>query len=145
MSKPNIIYIMCDDMGSWAMGCAGNKHIITPNIDRMAKEGVMFENYFCTSPVCSPARASVVTGTMPSCHGVHDWIAKGNMDTDKYPNMKNHSRYKNSDVGIDYLSGQKTYIQYLHENGYSCGKCDSCSLRKAGFVAANLTDPTRYK
>ena len=63
--KPNIIFILTDDQGAWAMGCAGNKDIQTPNLDSLAQEGIRFDNFHCASPVCSPARASIVTGQMP--------------------------------------------------------------------------------
>ena len=72
--QPNIVFIISDDQGYWSLGCSGNKEIISPNIDRLAQEGMRFENFFCTSPVCSPARASLLTGTIPSQHGVHDWL-----------------------------------------------------------------------
>ena len=73
--RQNIIFILSDDQGAWAMRCAGNKDIFTPNLDRLAEEGVRFENFFCASPVCSPARASILTGEMPSCHGVRTGFA----------------------------------------------------------------------
>ena len=52
------------------MGCAGNYDIEMPNLDRIAANGIRFENFFCASPVCSPARASILTGMIPSAHGV---------------------------------------------------------------------------
>ena len=79
-SRPNFIFILADDMGPWAMGCAGNEEIQTPNLDRLASQGLRFENFFCASPVCSPARASILTGRPPSAHGVLDWIRSGNLD-----------------------------------------------------------------
>ena len=54
-SRPNLLFILSDDQGAWAMGCAGNKEIRTPNLDRLAHEGIRFDNFFCASPVCSPA------------------------------------------------------------------------------------------
>lgn len=63
--KMNIIMILSDDQGSWSLGSYGNPEIHTPVLDRMAGEGLRFENFFCTSPVCSPARASILTGKMP--------------------------------------------------------------------------------
>ena len=47
MERPNIIMILTDDQGAWAMGCAGNRDVKTPNLDRLAEEGVRFENFFC--------------------------------------------------------------------------------------------------
>ena len=75
--RPNVIFILTDDQGPWAAGCYGNPEIRTPNIDRLAATGVRFDNFFCSSPVCSPARASLLTGKIPSQHGVHDWIRDG--------------------------------------------------------------------
>ena len=59
--KMNILMLLADDFGAWAMGCAGNPEVKTPNLDRLAKNGVRFENCFCASPVCSPARVSIFT------------------------------------------------------------------------------------
>ncbi len=120
MNRPNIVFILADDMGAWAMGCAGNTEVQTPHIDALAQHGVRFQNFFCASPVCSPARASIVTGTMPSFHGVHDWIAKGNKTTADYPNMADHVAFAQSDCGIDYLAGIPTYIEALAQEGYRC-------------------------
>ena len=60
--KPNIIYIMCDDMGYGDLGCYGQKYISTPNIDRMAAEGMLFTDAYAGSPVSAPSRASLMTG-----------------------------------------------------------------------------------
>ncbi len=62
VSKPNIIYIMCDDMGYGDLGCYGQPYINTPNIDRMAQEGMRFTQAYAGSPVSAPSRASFMTG-----------------------------------------------------------------------------------
>ncbi len=61
-SRPNIIYIMCDDMGYGDLGCYGQPYISTPNIDRMAAEGIRFTQAYAGSPVSAPSRASLMTG-----------------------------------------------------------------------------------
>lgn len=137
-AKPNIIFILTDDQGAWAMGCAGNKDIRTPNIDRLAGEGIRFDEFHCASPVCSPARASIVTGQIPSCHGVQDWISGGNLDAWKYPQMAGLKEFDMNDHAIDYLAGHKTYIEILAENGYNCALSGKWHLgdnasRKKGF------------
>ncbi|GIN72531.1 arylsulfatase A family protein [Bacillus sp. J14TS2] len=104
-SKPNIVFILSDDQGAWALGSAGNHEIRTPHLDRLAKEGMRFSNFFCTSPVCSPARASLLTGRIPSQHGVQDWIREGNVGEET----------------IEYLQGQTAYTEILAENHYVCG------------------------
>ena len=68
--KPNIIYLFSDQHRPDAMGCAGNSVIRTPNLDKMASEGVRFSRAYCQSPVCQPSRASVATGLYVPQHGV---------------------------------------------------------------------------
>lgn len=114
--RPNILFILSDDQGAWAMRCAGNTDIITPNLDRLAAEGVRFTDFYCASPVCSPARASILTGEMPSCHGIHDWLCRGNANADAHPYMN----YQFHDIGIEYLAGHPSYIAELAKAGYSC-------------------------
>ena len=106
--KPNIVFILTDDQGAWAMHCAGNEEISTPNLDRLAKEGMRFENFFCTSPVCSPARASILTGRIPSQHGVHDWIRSGNLDLESLGGKKEDPYYASEEKAIPYLEGMLT-------------------------------------
>ena len=70
--KPNVLFILCDDIRWNAMSCAGHPALQTPNIDRIAKEGVRFANMFCTTSLCSPSRASILTGLYAHTHGVRD-------------------------------------------------------------------------
>lgn len=76
-SLPNVILILTDNHGAWTLGCYGNPDIRTPNIDRLASEGIRFERVFANNPVCSPTRASLLTGLMPSQHGVHRYLGGG--------------------------------------------------------------------
>ena len=68
--RPNILYIMTDDHAAGEMSCAGNRLIRTPNLDRLAAEGVRFTNAFCTNSLCAPSRATCLTGTYPHVNGV---------------------------------------------------------------------------
>ncbi len=136
--QPNIIFILTDDQGAWAMNCAGNSDIITPNLNKLSQDGVRYDNFFCASPVCSPARASIVTGRMPSAHGIHDWLKKGSIDTAAFPEMAGHEHFIKPDKSIEYLEGQKTYIEHLAENGYNCALSGKWHLgnnadKKKGF------------
>ena len=108
-SKPNIVLFLSDDQGAWALNCAGNSEIHTPNLDALAAQGIRFDNFFCTSPVCSPARASLLTGRIPSQHGVQDWIRGGNVPDATYGSA------------IEYLRGQTAYTDILARQGYVCG------------------------
>jgi arylsulfatase A-like enzyme len=74
MSRPNILLFLSDDHGPWALGCYGNQEVRSPHLDRLAAEGVRFQNAFTPSPVCSPARACLLAGRTPSQVGIHDWI-----------------------------------------------------------------------
>ena len=103
--RPNVVFILTDDQGPWAAGCYGNRELRTPNLDRLAASGMRFDNFFCASPVCSPSRATFLTGLMPSAHGVHDWIRGGNYGAD----------------AATYLRGQTGYSDLLAQAGWSCG------------------------
>jgi N-acetylglucosamine-6-sulfatase len=70
--RPNVLFILCDDIRWNAMSCAGHPALKTPNIDRIAQEGVRFANMFCTTSLCSPSRASILTGLYAHSHGVRD-------------------------------------------------------------------------
>jgi len=102
--RPNVVFIVSDDQGPWALGCAGNAEMRTPVLDALASRGVRFDQFFCVSPVCSPARASLYTGDIPSRHGVHDWIRVGSM----------------GDTRVDYLAGQTLITDVAAAAGYRC-------------------------
>lgn len=140
MKKPNILFILSDDHGAWALGSAGNAEIQTPHLDELAKEGLRFENFFCVSPVCSPARASIVTGSIPSYHGVHDWIASGNVEKETIPEeLRANPQFRREEHAIDYLQGHKTYIEELAEAGYSCGLSGKWHLGNSAKPAKGFT------
>lgn len=74
-NKPNIIFIMIDDMGYADLSCYGNKLAQTPNIDRLASEGIRFTQYSVASPICSPSRTSLLTGRYPARSGITSFLA----------------------------------------------------------------------
>ena len=100
--QPNILLFVTDDHGQWACGPYGNLAVHTPNLDRLAASGVVMENAFTPTPVCSPARASLLTGLTPSQHGIHDYIA-----------MRFDRR--------DWLAGLPTLPQLMQKAGYRTG------------------------
>lgn len=71
---PNLLLILTDNHGAWTLGCYGNKDIRTPHIDRLASQGVRFTRAMASNPVCSPTRATLLTGLIPSQHGVHSYL-----------------------------------------------------------------------
>jgi len=117
--RANVLFIMTDDQGPWALGAAGNDEIKTPNLDSLSESGVRFDNFFCASPVCSPARASVLTGRIPSQHGVHDWIRGGNVPGEG--EGEGGLEPKETTAPKEYLKGQSGYTDRLAEAGYTCG------------------------
>lgn len=72
--KTNVVFILTDNHGAWTLGCYGNPDIRTPHIDQLAAEGIRFTEAFSNNPVCSPTRATYLTGLMPSQHGVHNYL-----------------------------------------------------------------------
>ena len=72
--RPNLVFILTDNQGAWTLGCYGNPDIRTPNIDRLAAEGIRFTRALSSNPVCSPTRATFLTGLIPSQHGVHSYL-----------------------------------------------------------------------
>lgn len=117
---PNIIFFLTDDQGCWALGAAGNSEILTPNMDRLSGEGLRFNYMYCTSPVCSPARASLLTGRIPSQHGIHDWIRRGNLSAEEAARLGERN-FGGDSAAIEYLAGMRAYTEVLTEHGYTCG------------------------
>ena len=73
-NKPNVLFILVDDLGYFDLGVTGSKFYETPNIDKLAKSSFRFTQGYASSQVCSPARASIMTGKFTARHGVTDWI-----------------------------------------------------------------------
>lgn len=119
----NILVLFNDDHGQWALPAYGNTELRTPNIDRLAATGVVFENAFTPIPVCSPARACFFTGLMPSQHGVHDYIAAA----DKYHQKK-------------WLDGLDTLPKLLSSAGYHCGFSGKWHLGRDEHVQSGFDD-----
>ena len=73
-AKANFVIILADDLGRNDLECYGNQYFKTPNLDRLALEGARFTDAYAACPVCSPTRASILTGKYPVRTGVTDWI-----------------------------------------------------------------------
>ena len=105
MPQPNILLFLTDDHAAWAARCYGNSELHTPNLDRLAAEGTRFANAFTPCPVCSPARACLLTGRTPSQVGIHDWLQEA------IPEIAGH----------DWLADEITLPELLTAQGYHCG------------------------
>lgn len=73
-TKPNILFILVDDLGYHDLGVTGSNFYETPNVDKLAQESMMFSQGYAASRVCSPSRASIMTGKFTARHGITDWI-----------------------------------------------------------------------
>jgi uncharacterized sulfatase len=100
----NVIAIVTDDQGHWAVGAYGNKEIKTPNMDKLAKQGARFLNAFTATPVCSPSRASYLTGKWGTQVQITDWISPAE-----------------GAAGVGLPGDTITWMQVLQKHGYVTG------------------------
>ena len=110
--KPNVIWIMCDDLGYGDLGCFGQKTIATPNLDQLAREGMRFTDFYAGCTVCRPSRLSLWTGK----HMGHTPIS--------------------SNAGYHFVPGDTTVAELLKKKGYRTGGLASGQwevLRRAAF------------
>ena len=75
--RPNVVFLFTDDQARWGVGAYGNPEVVTPNLDRIAREGAMFLNAFTATPVCSPSRCELITSRYGTEFGITDWINDG--------------------------------------------------------------------
>ncbi|MAF09634.1 arylsulfatase, partial [Candidatus Poribacteria bacterium] len=75
--RPNFVVFLCDDLGYGDLACYGHRAIRTPNLDALADEGVRLTDCYAAAPVCSPARAGLMTGRTPNRCGIYNWIPAG--------------------------------------------------------------------
>ncbi|HYX08236.1 MAG TPA: sulfatase-like hydrolase/transferase [Bacteroidales bacterium] len=73
-TRPNIVVILCDDLGYGDLSSYGHPVIQTPNLDKLAEDGIKFTSFYAAAPVCSPSRAGLLTGRSPNRSGIYDWI-----------------------------------------------------------------------
>jgi arylsulfatase len=121
--QPNIIYIMADDLGYNELGCYGQKKIETPNIDRLATQGMRFTQHYTSAPVCAPARCSLMTGR----HGGHA-LVRNNME------FRPDDYLFDDTFGGQYPlpKGTVTLGSMLKEAGYACGAFGKWGLGGVG-------------
>jgi arylsulfatase A-like enzyme len=122
--RPNIILILSDNHPADLLGCYGNEEISTPHLDKMSADGLQFNNAYSVNAMCSPCRAAILTGYMPSQHGIHTWLDDRIMDEwpenwnaiEKYltlPEILKNNGYKTALIGKYHLG-----VPYESQNGF---------------------------
>jgi N-acetylglucosamine-6-sulfatase len=162
--RPNFVFVLMDDLRWDELRCMGNPIAETPNIDRLAREGALFQNAFVTTPLCSPSRASFLTGLYAHAHGIRDNRAR-DAESHKlmtFPRMLHDASYETGFVGkfhmgnddsprpgFDYwasFKGQGTYHNpELNVNGKMAPTegytTDILSQRAVSFIGRRHTRP----
>ena len=109
--KPNIIWLVAEDLSPY-LPSFGDSTIVTPNLDRLAKEGVRYSNVFSVSGVCAPSRSAIVTGMYPTSIGAHHMRTLSQQPAAKEKGLINYEVVPPPNV--------KMVSQILRENGYYC-------------------------
>jgi arylsulfatase A len=115
---PNIVVILCDDLGYGDLQCYGHPYIQTPNLNRMAEEGIRFTQFYSASPVCSPSRTGLLTGRTPNRAGVYDWIPPTPASPDNFQ-QRFVTQMRASEITIPRLLKQAGYATCM-SGKYHC-------------------------
>jgi N-acetylglucosamine-6-sulfatase len=153
-NRPNVIFILTDDHRWDALSCMAHPFIRTPNLDRIANEGLLFENTFVTTSLCSPSRASFLTGQYAHSHGVVTNHTPWNNDNVTFLELLNQAGYDTAFIGkwhmpgegLPQLRGLNRFISFTKEGGQ--GVYLNCPLvmdgvetpRPGKYITEDLTD-----
>lgn len=123
-TKPNFVFILVDDLGWTDLGCYGSTFHETPNLDRLASEGFIFTDAYSSSPVCSPTRASIMTGKHPARVNITDWIPG-----DDPKNRKLLGPEDNHQLALE----EETIAEVMRKNGYKTFFAGKWHLGDTGY------------
>lgn len=148
MKKPNILLIFTDQLRADALGCTGG-WVKTPNIDRIASEGIRFENCVTNSPVCIPARVSLATGLYPHNTGIwHNFQYDMPADTDTWMQVVKEAGYRTSLFGKTHLHRHRGDLRDRDDLMHAYGLDDIDEIggpRASACVLSNMTEKWRDK
>jgi uncharacterized sulfatase len=130
--RPNVLFVYTDDQAPWGFGASGYAQAHTPHIDELAREGVSLKNFFVTTPVCSPARASLMTSRYASEYGILDFIP--------HPGHRLYDPTKK--IGLDPAS--VTFAEVLRASGYDTGLVGKWHLGDWTVSEADTYHPTNH-
>jgi arylsulfatase A-like enzyme len=147
--RPNILYVMSDDHGSQAISCYGSRVNKTPNIDRIAAEGMRLTNCFCTNSLCAPSRAAILTSKYSHLNGVFGHYGAGSeLDGSQltYPKVLQKAGYSTAIIGKWHLKSDPTGFDYWNilpgQGAYKDPKFldMGTTVTKQGYVTDIITD-----
>lgn len=127
-TKKNVVFILVDDLGWKDLGCYGSTFHETPNIDRLASTSNLFANAYTPNPVCSPTRASLMTGKYPSRIGITDWIPGDDPKERKYLGVEDMNQLPLEEV---------TIAETLKKDGYKTFFAGKWHLGNKGYLPDN--------
>ena len=127
--KPNVIVIISDDQGYPDLGLIGTKPILTPHLDRLAREGVRATNYYVTWPACTPSRGSVLTGRYPQRNGLYDMVRNDLVNYGHKFTAEEYAVSPEMTLGLD--PKEKTIGDFLRQAGYRNGAVGKWDMGQA--------------
>jgi len=146
LDKPNILFFFSDDHTTQALSAYGDGRIITPNLDKLAGEGLIFENCFCTNSICAPSRAVVLTGKYSYLNGVKDNSQVFNGEQQTFPKLLQEAGYRTAIIGKWHLKSEPTGFEfwsvlpgqgeYFDPDFIEMGK----RINKKGYVTEIITE-----
>lgn len=122
IKRPNVLFIIADDLAANALGCYGNEQVKTPNIDRLAARGYTMDRAYCQYPVCGPARAALLSGL--------------------YPQQNKVTRNSDRDILTQSLGDRPTLPQHFKQHGYTTVRLGKLyHMRVPGHITAGISGP----